>query len=132
MAVTPADLLSYAESLIQNSDEIRLRNGAGRAFYAGFHACRPLAARLGTIRKQEEGTHQWMIRAFKNYRGGPDENAAKEVRTLGKIYWYIRDLRSRADYDIDNNFKPHQAQQIVETTKRLMVRVAQLESAKLG
>ena len=131
MAVTPQDLLQYAESLIQESGEIRLRNAAGRAFYAAVHACRPIYNQLDTGPETREGTHQKMIRLFSEYHG-PDESISRRIRALGAMYKQVRDLRSKADYEIESDFTEGEAKTVLGTVRRIVERTAELSSVTLG
>ncbi len=131
MAITPQDLLEYAESLILESGEIRLRNAAGRAFYAAYHSCLPLCDRLESGPDLREGTHRRIIRLLSDYHG-PDESISRRIRALGVMYKQVRDLRSKADYEIDSDFTEGEAEMVLGTVKRIVERTAELSSVTLG
>ena len=131
MAVTPQELLRYAESLLQESGELRLRNAAGRAFYAAYHSCLPLYGRLDSGPETREGTHQRIIRLFSEYHG-PDESISRRIRALGVMYRQVRDLRSKADYEIESDFTKGEAETVLRTVKSIVERTAELGNVTLG
>ncbi|MCZ6841903.1 MAG: hypothetical protein O7G32_03620 [SAR324 cluster bacterium] len=130
MGVTPEELLAYAESLIQQPAEISIRNAAGRAFYAAYHACSPINERLDPGLKFKEGTHQKLIRLFTEYHGA-DDDTSRKVRILGAMYRQVRDLRSKADYEIDSEFTLGEAQVLLGTARRIIDRTVELNRVDL-
>ena len=131
MAITPHDLLQYAESLLEESGEIQLRNAAGRAFYAACHSCLPLCDRLESGPDLREGTHSRIIRLLSDYHG-PDDSITRRVRALGVMYKQARDLRSKADYEIESDFTEGEAETVLGTVKRIVERTAELSTVTLG
>ncbi|MCZ6629168.1 MAG: hypothetical protein O7E56_13185, partial [SAR324 cluster bacterium] len=119
------ELLAYAEELILQPAEISIRNAAGRAFYAAYHACSPINERLDPGLKFKEGTHQKLIRLFTEYDGADDETSGK-VRALGWMYKQVRDLRSKTDYEIEMEFTLAEAQVLLGTAKRIVDRATEL------
>ena len=132
MAITPQDLLQYAESLMQDSNEISARNAAGRAFYAAFHFCMPIFNELDTGPKTKEGTHQKILRLFANYDSARTEDVSRKIRVIGTMYRQAREIRSRADYQIDLEFSKDDARLLNETAKGISSRISELKIAEFG
>ena len=132
MAITPEDLLQYAESLVLDGNEISTRAAAGRAFYAVYHFYIPILNQIDTGKKTREGTHHKIIRLFTGYNGGPNEDASRKIRAIGAMYRQAREIRSRADYQIDSEFSKDEAHLLVETAKRISSRISELKIADLG
>lgn len=132
MAITPEDLLQYAESLILGGNEISARAAAGRAFYAAHHFCKPILKQIDPNPNTQEGTHHKIIRLFSNYYGGRNEDVSRKIRAIGAMYRQVREIRSRADYEIDSEFAKDDARLLVETAKRISSRISELRIAELG
>ena len=132
MPVTPDDLLEYAKDLVVDDLEVRRRNGAGRAFYAAFHLCRPLAGRIDPERKKGGRSHEWIVRVFSEFGGPSDKELAGKVRTLGRLYFQARDLRGKADYDIGLDFTAEDATLLLETAKSIKALTVKLHKVELG
>ncbi len=132
MAITARELLQYAESLAQASEEVRVRNAAGRAFYAAHHSCRPVYDRLNAGRRTREGTHQRLIRLFTGFVGGPNEEVSRKVRAVGAMYRHARELRSKADYDIAIDFTRDECKVLLETAKTIIEWMTELEDMNFG
>lgn len=132
MAINAEALLKYAEGLLKGSGEIQHRNSAGRAYYAAFHCCRPLAKRLGPQPPKKRITHHEIIRIITGFLGGPDEETAQKVRGLGPQYKQIRDLRNKADYDIELDFTAGDAQLLLLTAKKIQARTEELRDYEFG
>lgn len=132
MTITPQDLLDHAEELIQQQEELNFRAGAGRAFYAAFHACGSILARIDTGPETKEGTHSRNIRLLTGFYGGPKEEIAAKVRRLGFMYRQARDIRSHADYNIQEDFTEKKARIVLDTAQRMLEICSELEGEQLG
>lgn len=103
-----------------------LRAAAGRAFYAAYHFCMPVLNQIDTGPKTREGTHQKIIRLFVSFYGGQNENVSSKIRAIGVMYRQARDIRSKADYEIDSEFSEDEARLLIGTTKRIASRISEL------
>ena len=97
MGVTPAQLLELAKSLIDDRDEARNRAAASRSYYAAFHVCKPLAESMPKPPGKFRGTHQEIIRKFKQYVNSKSE-LMLQIRVIGYMLHQAHQRRIIADY----------------------------------
>ena len=122
MAITPDELLSYAESLAGAPREVAVRAAASRAYYAAFHRCDPLAATLPDSGAGRRGVHQQVIARLAGFMGEPGERRDL-IRKLGELLQQAKNLRTRADYYVDRDFTAMDARvtlSYAETIRRLV------------
>ena len=120
MAITPVDLLRTAELLANDPTEVFQRAAASRAYYAAFHFCAPIARSLPLgLPNGRLGTHQRVIRALIRFDGSP-RGQRKQVRFLGHRLRQARDLRSRADYELQRDFTASDAELAVDLARQVL------------
>ena len=114
MSITPADLLAETrELLVGSANEVRRRTVASRAYYAAFHASRRFAATLGYEQRRDRGVHGQLIRFLANRQERWIRGCARRLRRL-------RDLRTKADYQLEIRFPFGIAQDAVEDAIEIM------------
>lgn len=125
MAITAACLLESAKELRRGSAEIDHRNAASRAYYAAFHRCLPIARGIGLSESPEMGVHRNLIDTLIAASVG-DKAQKRMLARLGYMLNACRAQRVRADYNIDEDFEPHYAQEAIEHSERVFVLAASL------
>jgi len=125
MSITPRDLLSLSDVLLQHPDEVWIRASASRAYYAAYHLCLLVRAKIPYATESRQGTHAAVIQALTNYSGGTPQFQEK-VRALGRVLNQCKAGRVRADYDLDDSFNERDAQTMLERARRIEQRVIEL------
>jgi uncharacterized protein (UPF0332 family) len=108
MPISPKDLFDLVRELLQREGEARHRAGASRAYYAAFHKCGLLPLSPVPV-KRGGGTHSRLIQALRNYKSDSASLQA-EVRSLADLLTKARDLRTDADYRLNDTFRLAKAQ----------------------
>lgn len=103
MAVLPKDFLLIAEELMETGNkEIHYRTAASQAYYSIYHQCVPIAKDLHDI-TIEAGVHERMILKIEHHAGtGEKDNL---ICQLGELIRRVRNIRVKADYKINEDFK---------------------------
>ncbi len=129
MAVTPAELLQFAQSFVGDTDEVSLRAAASRAYYCGYHSTQSLGTLLPEppYVSEVKGSHDRHIKKFADFeRGGTLENYYSQIRGMGFILQQMRSLRTRADYKIDEEFLASQAEETVHFAQKLLDKLGEV------
>ena len=130
MAINPRDLLENGREMARRNLEVDHRNGASRAYYAAFHACRALLDALGVVANQKgRGSHRDMadtLMFFPNQSKNLDRTNINRIRTVGKDLSPLINKRRRADYDIKDNFPSSDAFSILITSSKIIDNVEKL------
>ncbi|WP_156992292.1 GreA/GreB family elongation factor [Paraburkholderia oxyphila] len=132
------DLAAYGVELVKaDASELQLRNGTGRLYYVAFHLCDRAGEEhcnpLPTQEGKDKGMHE---RAYLRLEGHCKEPAISNSRlkTICQKARDMRELRTRADYHLDENFEyddAREAQQLLFLIRREFKEVQrQLDSAK--
>jgi uncharacterized protein (UPF0332 family) len=95
----PQEFLEVADEWVAGIREAEWRSAVTRAYYAAFHVARDLLQRCGFVVPQGEQAHAYLWLSLSN-SNHPD------VKLAGGDLNYLRSLRNRADYDLDQPF-PH-------------------------
>ena len=125
MAVTASVLLAAAARLLSGGNEVDYRNAASRAYYAAFHACRPVGLTLGLQEVPERGPHWDLIEIFKR-------QGDTKYLSIAHMLEQCRRLRVRADYEIEEDFDEARAQTTLSQCERILERVAELTRRELS
>lgn len=100
MSITQKDLLRYAKSIDSSADELEIRSGISRAYYAMFHQGRESVTYCPDIDPSSgEGSHSYLIRRFqsvprKRFHG------STQARIIGDLLGKAKFLRTKADYEL--------------------------------
>ena len=113
MSVTPNELLEAAKALGRGDSEVDWRNAASRAYYAAWHRCLPIGRSVGL--SAERGVHRQLIETLEQ-----DRNMT--LRSLGYILRQCRKLRVKADYEIETDFSPEDAQVALTQSEKILIR----------
>jgi uncharacterized protein (UPF0332 family) len=87
------DFLEVAWDLVGGAREAEWRTAVSRAYYAAFHTARDLLTECGFTAPQAEQAHAYLWLPLANC-GHPD------VQSAGVKLNFLRQIRNRADYDI--------------------------------
>jgi uncharacterized protein (UPF0332 family) len=127
MAITSADLLSWAERCAADGDEVSRRAAASRAYYAAFHACAEIANRIPEIAVNKGGVHARIVRKLVLF-SGQQVDLQKRVRTLGHDLSKAKDSRTRADYHIGGEFTPRDVSMTLKVATQVVANALVLAS----
>jgi uncharacterized protein (UPF0332 family) len=120
MTIAPRDLLAFASQLLNEHSEVAQRAAASRAYYGAYHLGRQVQAHFKiplADAKRDAGVHENMIVALERC-GGLPRAAEVKVQTLGTLLRQCRDLRTEADYHIDQDFSAGKATSTVSISRR--------------
>lgn len=120
MPISPTDLLELAAELLQTDSETHHRAAASRAYYAAFHRCNLLPLSPPATRRRG-GMHARLIQEMRRFRS---DNAGlqAELRSLAELLKKARDLRTNADYRLDDRFSAKTAQLLVSLAGEIVRR----------
>lgn len=102
MAVIPQTLLEAAQTLLKGGTEVDHRNATSRAYYAAYHACKPIGKSLGLQEDTTQSVHRELIEVLKQSRD-------RGHRSLAYMLDESRRLRNQADYAIEMDFRKDDA-----------------------
>lgn len=119
------DFLDSAIEIMEKDElvEVDFRNAASRAYYALFHACKPVAEAMCS--PAHGNAHEKVIRALKSHTD-------HKIRSLGNSLEQARDFRSRADYTLDLNYTRGLAMQTIGHAKKRMQEIESMQRASGG
>ena len=120
MAVTPHDLMKGAERISQDISETGRRNVASRAYYAAYHACLPIAERMGLTAMPSNSKHASVIHTL---------SASRKTKALGYILRAMRTLRNWADYELEIDFPEEDGRNAVMHGKKVLAKTQALGSS---
>jgi uncharacterized protein (UPF0332 family) len=128
MSISSADLLSLAQELAGHDKEVHWRDAASRAYYAAFHWCQPVSQTLSEPRYDSnvKGIHDYLIKKFEGAEG-THKNQLKAIAYLLKA---AKNIRVKADYEIQISFEKHQAQQNIKYAERIYQLLQLIETKK--
>lgn len=129
MAITTSQLLELAEEFLNVSDEPHLRASAGRSFYAVYFILKPLYEELGGLDVIGR-TYEIIIDFFQNYRGPFGDAFDKKIHGIGWAMFGLRAIRTKADYKTDERFTEGEAQQALQTARKIRERVDAAQELK--
>ena len=119
MPVDPRDILDLARAIgkLRSGDEAARRSAASRAYYAAFHAARRHAWRKNLPPAPGVAkTHQALIEALESSCDPQDQRVGYRLRQ-------VRDIRHRADYDIQVSFEHSEARQALREAEDIVRRL---------
>jgi len=96
--MNPRKFLDVADELSDGDEEAHWRSATSRAYYAAFHVARRLFRDVGFVTPRGERVHAYLCHRLNN-SGHP------EVAQSSTWLEDLRDLRNRADYDVDSPFE---------------------------
>lgn len=96
MSTSSIEILDLSRSLIAQKEEVSFRAAASRAYYAAFHACKPIADKL-PISSANGGVHNRLIASLAD---APDQSLRKAAARLKMA----KDTRVTADYHLGEDF----------------------------
>lgn len=113
--ITPEQLLVYARKLVgEFTPEVQLRSSISRAYYSAYHYCKLAADKYcdnlspGEKEKIKGGEHKRLyIRMEKKCR---EAAVSEKLRTMAEQAKKLRDLRTKADYELGINIVPGEAE----------------------
>lgn len=119
MPVSPTEWLNFATALL-GDDEIANRSAASRAYYAAFHASKPLADQLpNTI--HSDGMHDRAIRAMKECPATTaNRSHVLAIHRVGILLGQCRSIRTIADYRCGIDFSKAEAQEAIGLANQTM------------
>jgi len=135
--VKPDDLLLLASSLLETAQqeadpqsEAFTRAAASRAYYAAYHAVEPIGRKLP--QRTDTGQHQRLIESLlsvspRGQSGVFSAEAARKMQSLGHQLQLIKKLRSDADYQLTQEFSQPEADQVIQTAKKMLEKAEQVE-----
>ena len=112
MTIRADDLHALALELKSSKEEVRLRAGASRAFYAAYHWCEAIRFKFSIPRPSNVGSHHALIQALSNFEDAK-KTTRSNIRILGRLLTRARRLRVAADYNLDEDFSVNKAEESV-------------------
>ncbi len=124
MGIRAGDILRFAKAIrYGQGDSAELRTVVSRAYYAAYHAWEPFARRL-SAGTGGTGMHQRFCQRFLEHPtappGDPQRSADLRIRGLGIKLDRLRRERNLADYDLDMNYTPTKAREILAMAEKLV------------
>lgn len=119
MTITPSQVFSLAEELLERSDEVSWKASAGRSFYAAYYIVKPLFDELYTGPELRGGVHEKIIDFFQNYQGDYGAEFSRKINQIGSALFGLRILRTKADYRSDKDFSKNDCEQAFKTARRI-------------
>ena len=104
MAITPVDLMNLAQDLAKRPDEVSQRAAASKAYYFAFHTCKSLLREIRTGPELGGPSHRAVIAELTRFNSPSNPNLNRKVNGLGYMLAQLSDLRSVADYELDEDF----------------------------
>ena len=125
MAVEPKDFLALAEDIATAiSDEIQTRNAISRSYYASYHLAQTLyeALNISTHAGTKGGAHSSLITTLTTitvYQNNPhlDKELKSSLRLVGQALYELHEWRVWADYNLDMDIEPEQAETQIAKVK---------------
>ncbi len=111
--ITPRAILDVADGLITGAEEAEWRSAVSRAYYAAFHAARELLRACGFDVPRADAAHAYLWLRLAN-SGHPD------IRQAGNELNELRQVRNRADYDVEGDFPHTPAARYVQLAESLL------------
>jgi hypothetical protein len=122
MSIRVEELVSYAKSINLNSaDEIQLRAVVSRAYYAAYHDCLSWHTTLptpGSAGQAQGGAHTILIAQLTSPTVKGEESTKSKMR--GYRLKTLKQLRTKADYFLDENLVADEAAQSVVDTEAIL------------
>jgi uncharacterized protein (UPF0332 family) len=125
MSVEVADLISLANKLKGDSEEVAWRASCGRSYYAGFHACLEVAAKRGFTRPTDARVHEDLLRFLEGFQS-LQKSEMNMLRSIAKHLRQGRFLRTRADYELQHDFPVARAYEASNFVAMIMAQIARL------
>ncbi|MFY3770248.1 hypothetical protein AHYW_001371 [Providencia manganoxydans] len=125
MSINSIDYLYSAEKmLVENKDEITIRNAISRAYYSGFHSANSLVTNEFKQSRDwmdiNAGMHMKLIRSLESFSGCIHGLDKQKARKLARQLKWLKTKREIADYDLNKNLYEVDAQQTIVEAKKLV------------
>ena len=117
MATTSKDLLESARRLARGKVEVDYRNAASRAYYAAYHACRPVGERIGLSAERNIGVHAQLGRTLTVH------SKSMTHRSVGYMLRERYNIRIWADYDLDRDFSEEEGNFNIRQCARILRKI---------
>lgn len=138
MPISPSDLKELAKELaVVQSDEVKLRASASRAYYSAFHALLPIISALPASTSCPIGvkhvTHEEMSQRLQEWQVASVFPALASLKVtksqVRRALDVCRAVRVVADYRLKETVSLGEAQTQVERCKQILRAVMQMEAA---
>lgn len=129
MPVTVNDLIQTAREFSDCDSEVILRTAASKAMYAAYHSLQDIHRHLNRGVEVRGGAHQILIERLVGFHDKKSDKIAAKVRALGNMYKQLRDIRTDADYKLEQSFPKDKALMAVITAEKLLEKVSELEAS---
>lgn len=127
MAITPQQLLDFANECGDGEGEVNHRNAAARAYYACYHEVLSILEHMPEVKRS---AHQ----ALSDYLVSEDAKAEsldiRDRKALSYMLVSMKAVRVTCDYYMDRPFNSGDAKQSLLTAKKLFVKCADLRAQK--
>jgi hypothetical protein len=104
MVFNPLDYLPFGRSLDPPTpaplSEVGLRTACGRAYYAAYLYARERLSGIGLSVPKGQPVHQWLQQRLRTAKNN-------DIQDLGRRLTRLADIRSGADYTLDNQATFH-------------------------
>lgn len=121
MPVSPVDFISFAKICVTGKDEISYRNAIARSYYAAYHTVCPL------MLNGPKDSHQGLINYLHgDAQRGFESYAPNSLRALGHALQSLKDQRIACDYDLADDFDESDANTVIRTAEKLILRCASI------
>ena len=123
MSTTVSELLASAEFLLQSgSTEAAYRACISRAYYAAYHDCKCwhyALSVMGALPLQNGGVHAELIGRLQNPLVR-DAEQAKNSRRRAYMLKAMKDVRTRADYQLEDEITTAETAQLLVNAKAVI------------
>lgn len=131
MSIKPIELLDFAKSLSQSSDnEVALRDCVNKSYYCAYHTVK---STLPDLPNYFGGTHKTLIEYLKM---PPPEIKCSDTLKLYKRIGYSllaqKDMRVKADYYLHDRVGPSEAQNAIEAAERILDICMKIPQTEVG
>lgn len=111
------DFLNAAQQLLKGGDEMSYRNAVSRAYYALYHRCMPLYAKIDE--RPADDHHAKVVQAL---------HQQPQYEAIANRLNKLRKLRNTADYDLHKTLSRYQAETAVKLAIHTIQTVDKLDS----
>jgi len=105
-----------AQELMQGHREVDYRSAVSRAYYSAFHACRTLLKNIPNLPGSIGTSHQRVIDELLSH-------SDKQINSLGNKLKVARDLRQKADYQLERAFSRYEASRLLSQVQKILSEV---------
>lgn len=125
MSITCTDLIALSQRLIAGTNEVDLRSGVSRSYYAAYHHLCAWELKLpvpGSNSGPGGGAHQQLANRLNNPAPECSSEQKKLSKTLSAMMSHAKTKRHAADYDLNGTIDQLSATQSVAAAQQILAK----------